>query len=65
MAEYTDTERLDFIEANPEKSLRNDGRGHPGARKYRWCFIGMTNYSFRVFPTVREAIDHAMEGYPE
>ena len=49
-----DTARLDFIQANPTLTLRH--------HKRHWSLVGFTNYEYRVFKTVREAIDHAMNG---
>ncbi|WP_443115449.1 hypothetical protein [Herbaspirillum seropedicae] len=43
--------RLDFIEANPQLSLR--------FHKKRWALIGMTNYEYEVFKNLRDAIDAA------
>lgn len=45
----TDTERLDFIEANPEMRLSK----HKGY----WSLQSFTNYAYDVFKTLREAID--------
>lgn len=53
----TDTDRLNFIERHPEKFLRH--------HKKKWSFIGMTSYPYQVFGKLREAIDHAIKGYPD
>lgn len=47
-----DAERLNFIEAHPEKSLR--------FHKKHWSFVGFTNYEYDVFRTAREAVDSAI-----
>ncbi len=47
-----DTNLLNFIEENPQLSLR--------FHKKRWAFVGMTNYECDVFKTAREAIAAAM-----
>ena len=49
-----DRRRLDFIQANPKLTLRH--------HKRHWSLAGITNYEYSVFKTVREAIDHAMNG---
>jgi len=49
VAEELDTERLDFIETNPNLRLTY--------HKKRWALIGMTGYEYEVFKTAREAID--------
>ena len=52
--EPTDTDRLDFIQANPSRSLRQ--------RKGRWAFPrACTSYEYTTYRTVREAIDAAMQ----
>jgi len=52
-----DSERIDFIEANPGW-LRVCRLGHP--TKQQWaCVSPFTNYEFDGFKTAREAIDHA------
>lgn len=52
-----DSERIDFIEANPGW-LRVCRLGHP--TKQQWaCVSPFTNYEFDRFKTAREAIDHA------
>lgn len=45
----TDTARLDYMQAHPEKFIRY----HKG----KWAFLGFTNYEFDMHPTLREAID--------
>ena len=47
-----DAERLSFIEANKDRTLRH--------HKRYWSFVGLTNYEFKVHKTLREAIDAAM-----
>lgn len=47
-----DTARLDFMQSQPEMSLRY--------RKRRWAFVGFTNYEYPTFPNTREAIDAAI-----
>jgi hypothetical protein len=54
VAVITDKDRLDFIEAHPEMSLRK--------HKKHWSFVGFTNYEYSVFTDVRGAIDNAMRG---
>ena len=49
----TDTERLDYMQAHPEKFIRY----HKG----KWAFLGFTNYEFDMHPTLREAIDAAVK----
>ena len=49
----TDTERLDFMQAHPERRL--------DYRKRRWSFNGFTNYEYEVYPTLREAVDAAIK----
>lgn len=48
----TDTERLDFIEKNPNLPLRH--------YKQHWSMIGFSSYEYGVFKTAREAIDDAI-----
>lgn len=45
----TDTARLDYMQAHPEKFIRY--------RKGKWTFLGFTNYEFDMHQTLREAID--------
>jgi hypothetical protein len=47
-----DAERLNFIQANPKLRLCN--------YKRRWALVGLTNYEYDTFKTVREAIDAAI-----
>lgn len=48
-----DAARLDFVEANTNRYLRS--------WKKHWSFVGMTNYTYEVFRSLRDAIDHAMK----
>lgn len=48
-----DAERINFIEANPNKRLC--------FRKGYWSMQGLTSYEYPVFKTLREAIDFAMK----
>ena len=48
-----DAERLDFIEANPNMSLRH--------HRKRWAFVGLTSYEYDMHTTLREAIDAAIK----
>ena len=50
--QITDTDRLNFLQLNPALTLR--------CHKKRWSLVGLTNYEYEVFKTVREAIDDAI-----
>lgn len=50
----TDTERLNWLEQNPEFVLRK--------HKKTWTCTKLTNYAFNAYPTMRQAIDAAIDG---
>lgn len=51
----TDTERMNWLEAHSrEFFLRTYNK--------RWACTPMTNYKYNTYPTIREAIDAAMDG---
>lgn len=46
-----DAERINFVEAHPERYLR--------CHKRRWSFVGSVSHEYDVFRDMREAIDAA------
>lgn len=49
-----DTARIDWLEHHPEFTVRK--------HKKRWMCTKFTNYEFNTYPTMREAIDAAIDG---
>lgn len=50
---HSDTERIDFLEQNPEYRLVK--------HRKQWMCCPFSNYEFNTYPTARAAIDAAID----